>query len=232
SDKPASGMMAYMVEQYLTNLQVHAHTIFPTVVRRYIVLWLTKVEGIGNSAAKKCARGVYKKLVDPTRGCDRADWVRFGAPLQNIKSVEDKLFSIFSFNHLVEELGGKPVRLAPLYSARAKYITMDSAGLYELLREHKRLPDNVKKIQEFHKRRLTHWRRLFRIRKGLLRLDGMDIVANKSYFNLMVNTDGVGASLVLYKWKLIANPPKSEPKTKAKSMTKAKPRPKRKTCSS
>ncbi|KAJ2584323.1 hypothetical protein GGH95_000466, partial [Coemansia sp. RSA 1836] len=190
------------------------------------------VEGIGNSAAKKCARGVYKKLVDPTRGCDRADWVRFGAPLQNIKSVEDKLFSIFSFNHLVEELGGKPVRLAPLYSARAKYITMDSAGLYELLREHKRLPDNVKKIQEFHKRRLTHWRRLFRIRKGLLHLDGMDIVANKSYFNLMVNTDGVGASLVLYKWKLIANPPKSEPKTKAKSMTKAKPRPKRKTCSS
>ncbi|KAJ2500346.1 hypothetical protein IWW47_003239 [Coemansia sp. RSA 2052] len=155
-----------MVEQYLTNLQVHAHTIFPTVVRRYIVLWLTKVEGIGNSAAKKCARGVYKKLVDPTRGCDRADWARFGAPLQNIKSVEDKLFSIFSFNHLVEELGGKPVRLVPLYSARAKYITMDSAGLYELLREHKRLPDNVKKIQEFHKRRLTHWRRLFRIKRA------------------------------------------------------------------
>ncbi|KAJ2573910.1 hypothetical protein GGH95_003991, partial [Coemansia sp. RSA 1836] len=81
SDKAASGMMAYMAEQYLINLQLHAHTIFSTVVRHYIVLWLTKIEGIGVSAAKKCARGVYKKLVDPTRGCDRVDWARFGAPL-------------------------------------------------------------------------------------------------------------------------------------------------------
>ncbi|KAJ2460234.1 hypothetical protein GGF42_000976 [Coemansia sp. RSA 2424] len=191
SDKAASGMMAYMVGQYLTNLQVHTHTIFPTAVCRYIVLWLTKFEGIGNSTAKKCAQGVYKKLVDPTRGCDRVDWAIFGAPLQNIKSVEDKLFNIFSFIHRVEELCGKPVHLVPLYSVRAKYITMDSTGLYELLREQKRLPENVKNIQAFYKRHLTHWRKLFRIRKSHLRLDSMDIVANKSYFNLIVSINSV-----------------------------------------
>ncbi|KAJ2065635.1 hypothetical protein GGI17_000179 [Coemansia sp. S146] len=79
NEAPGSYIMEELIKQYLINLQVHADKTYPTVVLKFMVLWLQKYENISLSAAKRRATCIYKKLVDPKRG---SSWVKNGNDFQ------------------------------------------------------------------------------------------------------------------------------------------------------
>ncbi|KAJ1924968.1 hypothetical protein GGI09_003939 [Coemansia sp. S100] len=201
--RAVSGIMNYLIDQYLTNLNTHANTTLPIIIRRFIALWLNKKKGVPLYLAERRATSVFKKLNDPKSSCNPVDWQSFGAPLAFVTSLEDKLHMIFLFNHFVERLGGKAVLLVPLFSARTKFLTIDSHGLFELLRDFSLLPAGVKLLEDFQVNRTSYWRKFFRIKPKLLRHPGEHIVGNRSYFNMMFRTDGVNAHLITYQWNVV-----------------------------
>ncbi|KAJ1931163.1 hypothetical protein FBU59_006810 [Linderina macrospora] len=152
---------------------------------------------ISKATAKRRSKAVAAKLRDPEARCGDDDWSQFGAHYAMAKSTAEKLRHM---HRLIAELHARDIRvtlLVPLMSAQAKYVTIDSGGLYDLLSDigYETPPT----VEEFQQDRLAFWRKYFRIPHDLLHSDGT-VLGFKNYFNAMLSTDGVGVSLSTYKW--------------------------------
>ncbi|KAJ2505756.1 hypothetical protein IWW47_001905, partial [Coemansia sp. RSA 2052] len=211
----------------------HAH-------RRKVLEWTRKSGNVSRKEAKKRADDLVAHLHNPKVLCDASDMANYGHNKSKLTTLESRIQFIYSLNKCVEEAGGSPVSLVPLFSSHAKHIRIDSVGLYELLiareqhlvdkqctagcsfcrgvfereaqhvvgqqqrqawwlQQFKRPAPNK---QAFQKERDELWRKLFKIPDHLFHgPQRADVLPGTAYFNSMITTDGVSASIVTFKWR-------------------------------
>ncbi|KAJ2506621.1 hypothetical protein IWW47_001498, partial [Coemansia sp. RSA 2052] len=171
----------------------HAH-------RRKVLEWTRRSGNVSRKEAKKRADDLVAHLHNPKVLCDASDMANYGHDKSKFTMLESRIQFIYCLNQRVEEAGGSPVSLVPLFSSRAKHIRIDSVGLYELLLAWER--HLVDKRQAFQKERDELWQKLFKIPKYLFHgPQRADVLPGMAYFNSMITTDGVSASIVTCKWR-------------------------------
>ncbi|KAJ2505801.1 hypothetical protein IWW47_001885, partial [Coemansia sp. RSA 2052] len=211
----------------------HAH-------RRKVLEWTRRSGNVSRKEAKKRADDLVAHLRNPKDLCDASDMANYGHNKSKFTTLESRIQFIYSLNKRVEETGGSPVSLVPLFSSRAKHIRIDSVGLYKLLlaqEQHlvdewcmagcsfcrgvfereaqhvvgqqqrqdwwlQRFKRPVPNKQAFQKERDELWRKLFKIPDHLFHgPQRVDVLPGTAYFNSMITTDGVSASIVTFKWR-------------------------------
>ncbi|KAJ2875938.1 hypothetical protein H4R27_006377, partial [Coemansia aciculifera] len=124
-------------------------------------------------------------------------------------TTELKLRAIFDLNAKLRKANKGTVSLLPLYSLAAKYITLDTTGLFDLLKErerHKQYRKTKKgcerckdcepfkrsetNVDRFLWQRMGHWLKYFAIPDHLLLAKDKEAVPGRAYFNSMIMTDG------------------------------------------
>ncbi|KAJ2835737.1 hypothetical protein FBU31_001542, partial [Coemansia sp. 'formosensis'] len=188
----------------------------------------------GNVPRKKAverANGILTKVSNAkTEKCRNDDWAKYGTAISAAKSIEQRLRLIYDLNAKLRTADKGTVMLIPLYSASAKYITVDTTGLFEILMERERHNDedrckggckrcedrapftrSDKNKDQFLWRRVEYWLKYFSIPEKFLVTKTERPVENRVYFNTMIMTDGYGASLSTFRWRQKALP-ESSPK--------------------
>ncbi|KAJ2801625.1 hypothetical protein H4S07_004885, partial [Coemansia furcata] len=165
---------------------------------------------VPRSQAVERANGVLAKINNAkTDKCRNDDWAKYGTAVTAAKSIEQRLRLIYDLNTKLHAAEKSTVMLIPLYSASAKYITVDTMGLYDILLECERHSDNsrCKKGCErckdrapfkrsdtnairFRWNRMEHWLEFFKIPEKFLVTKTERLTENKAYFNTMIMTDG------------------------------------------
>ncbi|KAJ2836963.1 hypothetical protein FBU31_001244 [Coemansia sp. 'formosensis'] len=180
--------------------------------------WHRQYAAAGNVPRKKavkCANGVLAKINNAkTEKCTDADWAKYGTAIKAAKSIEQRLQVIYDLNAKLCTADKGTVMLILLYSASAKYITVDTTCLFDILMECKRHNDkgrcdvgcerckdcmpfkrSDKKVERFQWKRMEHWLKFFAIPEKFLVTKTERPTENKAYFNTMLMTNGYGASL-------------------------------------
>ncbi|KAJ2819981.1 hypothetical protein GGI24_004624, partial [Coemansia furcata] len=97
---------------------------------------------VPHSQAVERANGVLIKVNNAkTDKCRNDDWARYGVAISAAKSIEQRLRIIYDLNAKLCAADKGTVMLIPLYSASAKYITVDTTCLYDILLECERHND-------------------------------------------------------------------------------------------
>ncbi|KAJ2815145.1 hypothetical protein FBU31_007039 [Coemansia sp. 'formosensis'] len=184
---------------------------------------------VSRSQAVEHANSVLAKINNmKTDKCHDDDWVKYGTAIKAAKSIEQRLQVIHDLNFKLRAADKSTVMLIPLYSASAKYITVDTTCLYDILLECKQHNDNSQckkgcecckdcapfkrsdtNAKRFWWKRIEHWLEVFKIPQKFLVAKTERPVENKPYFNTMIMTDGYGASLSAFRWKQKALPESS-----------------------
>lgn len=92
---------------------------------------------------------------------------------------------MYFMNKIFVSIGKKTFTLCPNYTMRAKYITIDTDVLYYLVQSDMNKPS-------FGLLQYEMWREHFKIKSKYF--------GEKLKFNCMIKTDGVGCTVILYKW--------------------------------
>ncbi|KAJ2825773.1 hypothetical protein GGI24_003071, partial [Coemansia furcata] len=186
----------------------------------------------GNVPRKKAverANGVLTKVSNAkTEKCRNDDWAKYGTAISAAKSIEQRLRLIYDLNAKLRAADKGTVMLIPLYSASAKYITVDTTCLYDILLERERHNDEDRcdvgcerckdrtpfkrsdtNAIRFRWKRMEHWLEFFKIPEKFLVTKTERPVENRVYFNTMIMTDGYGASLSTFRWRQKALPESS-----------------------
>ncbi|KAJ2433815.1 hypothetical protein GGF42_009327, partial [Coemansia sp. RSA 2424] len=104
----------------------HAH-------RHKVLEWTRRSGNVSRKEAKKRADDLVAHLHNPNAACDAGDMANYGHNKHEVTTLEQQIQLIYTLNKRVEEAGGSPVSLVPLFSSRAKHIRIDSIGLCDLL---------------------------------------------------------------------------------------------------
>ncbi|KAJ2838504.1 hypothetical protein FBU31_000906 [Coemansia sp. 'formosensis'] len=186
----------------------------------------------GNVPHKKAverANSVLTKVNNAkTEKCRNEDWAKYGTAISVAKSIEQRLRLIYDLNTKLRVAEKSTVMLIPLYSASAKYITVDTTCLFDILMERERHNDNSRcekgcerckdrapftrsdtNKERFRWNRMEHWLKFFKIPEKLLIAKTERPTENKAYFNTMIMTDGYGTSLSTFRWRQKALPESS-----------------------
>ncbi|KAJ2097640.1 hypothetical protein GGI09_003726 [Coemansia sp. S100] len=155
------------------------------------------------------------------------DMQRFGAEVAEVlKSAKKKTFyqdALALMHHLIcrlRELGGNPIALVPLYHASAGYITIDTEGLYYILRDLAKTSDiecPETNVTNFAINRLKHWPEKITIPRKLFLQPDETVVGHKTYFRNSFTTDGVGTSMLTRRWESFPNAPKERESVKKRA---------------
>ncbi|KAJ2884311.1 hypothetical protein H4R27_002192 [Coemansia aciculifera] len=151
----------------------------------------------------------------------------FGAEVAEVlKSAKKETFyrdGLMLMHRLIgrlRDLGGEPVALVPLYHASAGYITIDTCGLYYLLRNLAKTSDvecPEANADDFARNRLRHMPKALTIPRKLFLWPEETVVERKTYFRNSFATDGVGTSLATRRWESFPNAPKKPESVKKKA---------------
>ncbi|KAJ2056158.1 hypothetical protein GGI17_006337 [Coemansia sp. S146] len=202
-----SQLIHYMVKDYMVNLGTHADKNMVVCLRRHIIFDIMKDNVLYTGRRRRhCspverANAVIAKLGSPAAKCDLDDWNKHGAKHSKAKTIAQKLRVIYNTNLDLRKASQSTIALIPLYSASAKFITVDSTALFEVLMEfekhysEKRCKSECEccNANESFKRPTTDKTRLLR----LLILFEQQVIW---HFNTMLSMDGFGASLSTFKW--------------------------------
>ncbi|KAJ2330047.1 hypothetical protein GGI00_003810 [Coemansia sp. RSA 2681] len=104
----------------------HAH-------RRKVLEWTWRSGNVSRKEAKKRADDLVAHLCNLNAACDAGDMANYGHNKSKLTTLESQIQFIYHLNKRVEEVGGSPISLVPLFSSRAKHIRIDLVGLCELL---------------------------------------------------------------------------------------------------
>ncbi|KAJ2881291.1 hypothetical protein H4R27_004183 [Coemansia aciculifera] len=165
------------------------------------------------------ANAVIVKLGSPAAKCDLDDWNKYGAKHSKAKTIAQKLRVIYDTNLDLRKASQSTVALLPLYSASAKFITVDSTALFEVLMEFEKHYSEKRCKTEceccnanepfkrpttdktrFLRDRIRHWLEFVKVPYDLLLKKDEEAEPGRRYFNTMLSTDGFGASLSTFKW--------------------------------
>ncbi|KAJ2859383.1 hypothetical protein GGH94_006135 [Coemansia aciculifera] len=256
-------LVHYMVQDYMTNLKVHADKNMVVCLRRHIIFNITKDNVLYTGCRRRCrsckdgyvranggggqtrsqriarrewrrlvvagnvprwkaverANAVIAKLGSPAAKCDLDDWNKYGAKHSKAKTIAQKLRVIYDTNLDLRKASQSTVALIPLYSASAKYVTVDSTALFEVLMEfekhysEKRCKTECECCNDdepfkrpttdgkrFRWNRIRHWLEFVKVPYDLLLKKDEEAEPGRRYFNTTLSTDGFGASLSTFKW--------------------------------
>lgn len=182
-----------LCREYVVNFDVYLDTVYDKMHKK----WMNKVleiRGIPKKQRNKLVAYIYNNVLENPDDTELAEaYPDLISPWkENSKSSALKLRRMYTLNSLFTKWGGKLYNLVPQYTSQAKYITIDTDILYDLVKS-----DLTKRPRkEFGMQREDQWRRYTRIKSKFFS-EGSD-----KKFNCEIKTDGVGCSVVLYKWIL------------------------------
>ncbi|KAJ2831061.1 hypothetical protein GGI24_001709 [Coemansia furcata] len=98
---------------------------------------------VPHKQAVKWANGVLAKVNNAKSDKFRDDWAKYSTAVTTAKSIEQQLWVIYDLIAKLRAANKGTVMLIPLYSASAKYITVDTTYLFNILLECERHNDNT-----------------------------------------------------------------------------------------
>jgi hypothetical protein len=126
----------------------------------------------------------------------RQAWHTYTLPIiQSKATVPDKLLRMYRLNVIFTAWACKLYTLVPIYTQNAKYIRIDTNVLHVLLGSTRGTGANV---TQFRARREEFFRTHFNLPARLFNVN-----TRSPNFNFMIDTDGVGASVHIFRWKWI-----------------------------
>jgi hypothetical protein len=239
----SSQTITYLVGNCKVNIATHIDRIYKIVVRRWLFASFHS-RGLPRKGANQMSGSIYSTLfdgrqpegdntditddevvpVEPTPDAleetgDPTDekTVRFIREARSANTDwRTRLRFIHDTNRKVYRLGGRLSLLLPVYSADAKYITVDTNVLHSLLGSKKGTGVDATK---FGKNQIVHWVRNFRLPASLIPHDDTPDTAKR--FGFMMLTDGVGVSMTVNRFVWVPRPPKTPKLTAEESRKKA-----------
>ena len=199
--KHCSQMITYLVKEYAVNLDLHIKSHFENLFRQK----LTRVFKDKWNLPRYERNSIIRSIVSSDEQFleDNPHMREF---VDEYKVHSSTLMSKLRFNQrenlLVYRLNldsfcqNKCYNLVPLYTLKSKYITLDCDALYQVCGNLSVFTDHRSNKKEFGLAQEWVFSKLFRIPKRFFQH-----AQDKRTFNFMIKTDGVGASVVLSRWK-------------------------------
>lgn len=167
-------IISYLVKELIVNITNHINDVYDNMTSRYI-RFIMESRGFPNNCIKECINNIFN---DPENA--------FPEFLEIYESYKlRKIERMYHMNKIFVSTGKKTFTLCPNYTMRAKYITVDTDVLYSLV-------DSDMDKTSFGLLQYEMWREHFKIKSKYFR--------DKLRFNCMIKTDGVGCTVILYKW--------------------------------
>ncbi len=195
-------MLTYVVKNYSVVLKLHVTQHVDKFFSAYLLTLFIDEFGWEKALSHRRCDAIMEKSKDDKFYAEHADLLVFRTKYDEItKTVDSRLrYCHFRNNQNVQynlscELNKKQRKLynlIPLYTTQAKYITIDSDGLYDLLgKDHFDGLDRKSAGQH----QVRYWTKFFNIPERLLEKSMF-----KRTFAFMIETDGVGVSVMTSRW--------------------------------
>lgn len=169
-------VISYLVKELCQNIEMFLENIYAKMTKRWIFQVL-KLRGFNDKAIKEIAYEIFDKKEDFSGFYEAYEFYS--------KTIDSKIKRMFYLNKLFVSWGIEQFALCPQYSTRAKYITIDTDILHAFV-------GSKEKVKIFGQHCDEMWRQYVRIKNKWF-------VGNKK-FDMMIKTDGIGVSVILYKW--------------------------------
>jgi hypothetical protein len=218
-------MVTIAVRDFLTNITTHIERLYPIVVKRWMAAVFAS-RGLPKKHARRLAKFVSGILLQPGDFTDdicdlHQEEVTMKAMVRAVQDSNidwrSRLSFIYRMNKWLMTQHNRLCVLTPIFSAEAKYVTIDTDILHSLLGS-KRGTGVTKKA--FGHNQVVQWVKHFRLPPRFIMAED-DLPETKKFW-FMVTTDGVGASLLVQRWNWI--PKRAEPsKTSTPIPTQKRP---------
>lgn len=170
-------ILSYLVKELIVNITNFMNNIYDNMSSRYI-RWILELRGFTEKSIKECIHDIFN---DP-----KNTLIEFVEIYEFYKTTyQRKIERMYFMNRIFVMTGKKTFTLCPNYSMRAKYITIDTDVLYSLV-------DSDIDRSSFGLLQYEMWKQYFKIKPKYFK--------EKLRFNCMIKTDGVGCTVILYKW--------------------------------
>lgn len=180
-------IISYLIKELIVNITNFMNGIYDNMTKRYI-RWILEVRGFTENSIKECINDVLNN--------SKNAFPEFLEMYSYYKqTTERKISRMYFMNKIFVSIGRKTFTLCPNYTMRAKYITIDTDVLYSLI-------DTDMNQSSFGLLQYEMWQENFKIKSKYF--------SDKLKFNCMIKTDGVGCTVILYKWININNKKKKE----------------------
>jgi hypothetical protein len=199
-----SQVIAYLAQNYTVNIQQHIIIHFELMNKQWIKQSLI-IRGLPLADAKQLSHEIWNFCSDEDQGHDQdqeedasfyEEWRFFIDPIRaSNTNVPAKIERMFHLNILFTAWASKLSSLVPIYTHDAKYIRIDTISLFEMLG---RTRATGLQREEFQIQRQEIFRTHFNLPSRLF--SNNDRIPHFSY---MIDTDGVGASVHVFRWKWI-----------------------------
>lgn len=192
--------------EYVVNIQVYLDSVYNKMHKK----WIRKVLEIKGLPSKQCNQitaYIYNNADNEECNLIAGYPTIIGPWKTNAETPALKLQRIYHLNTLFHKWCIKLYNLVPQYTSQAKYITVDTDILYDLVKSDLAKGSDIK---SFGALREDRWKEYTNIRPKYFK-------GNKR-FNCEIKTDGVGCSIVLIQWQLL---------NKAQELTEAEKQQKR-----
>lgn len=189
-------VISYIVKEYCVNIRTHIPRIVDILFKKFLKHIFISKWGVNNKDTTSLVSHIMETDDQKQQEfrVDNPHLARYWELYESLCSdTGEALKWIYQQNISNMRRGEKVYPLVPNYNISAKYITLDTDCLYRLLNGHYCFPvDQV----TFGKEQSKWFKHFFKIPKRFM-TPGID----KTVFNFMIKTDGVGASVVLARWK-------------------------------
>lgn len=170
-------VITYLTKELRQNIQMYLENVYDIMTKKWIFNIL-RIRGFHNKITKQVINEIFESNNNMFGFYDIYEFHK--------RSIESKIKRMYYYNNLFVGWGTKQFTLCPNYSTCAKYITVDTDVLHSFV-------GSNEKVREFGLNCLDRWRKHINIKNKWL--NG----TNKN-FNMMIKTDGMGVSVILYKW--------------------------------
>ena len=203
----SSQVITILVNEYIVNMNNHIELQFFRLSR----LWMLEhhvIKAMNDKSQKKALIDDILEIVTDKDPTSISEVEEMKSTLNTLKDAyttqESRLKWIYLLNQFIETIPRRTCTLLPTYTYQAKYITIDTDVLHDLI-------DKKSNKRSFGENQIENWLKVSRIPRRYRPRD------DNYYFNFMVKTDGVGCSVLLRKWIFIAA--KSSEEKEKKSWT-------------
>jgi hypothetical protein len=200
----SSQVTSYIVQNYVVNINTHINTHYESMNKLWVKQSLMH-RGLPETQSRRLSIEIWDYCIGQHDGNEddademeafKQEWQRYINPItQNNTTVQAKLQRMYSLNILFTAWQCKVYTLVPIYTHDAKYIRIDTRALYELLGS---TQGTGLSLVQFSARREEFFRIHFNLPSRLFNRD-----TRTPCFNYMLDTDGVGASVHIFRWKWI-----------------------------
>jgi hypothetical protein len=196
--------LGVIVQNYVVNINTHINTYYESMNKLWVKQSLMH-RGLPETHSRRLSIEIWDYGIGQHDGNEndademealKQEWQRYIKPItQNKTTVQAKLQRMYSLKILFSAWQRKIYILVPIYTHDAKYIRIDTRVAYELLGS---TQGTGLSLVQFNARREESFRIHFNLPSKLFNRD-----TRTPCFNYMLDTDGVGASVHIFRWKWI-----------------------------